>query len=91
MIDREAIREEAKLRGIPVSHIGHSNYDLVALAAQNDPFYIGTDSHHEAAKWFMELWSKHALTKGTHIRRIHYRHLHSDNPTRANGETGGRG
>src|SRR5215470_7894165 len=47
--------------------------DLIALASDNDPFYIGKPRHVRMAKWFAELWERFGYTTGVHLRRVHYR------------------
>lgn len=53
--------------------------ELIALAPQNDPFYIGTKSKINLAQWFAELWERFGYTNGVHLRRMHYQIL-SQNP-----------
>jgi hypothetical protein len=47
--------------------------DLIALAAQNDPFYQGTPTTLALAEWFAEFYHN-SFSYGTraHIRRCHY-------------------
>src|SRR5262249_41329614 len=45
--------------------------DLLALAKQNDPFYQAP-AQQEAAQWFADVWRKHGVSRGVHVRRIHY-------------------
>lgn len=47
--------------------------DLIALAPQNDPFYVGRPAEVEAATWFANWWSQFGYSSGIHLRRIHYR------------------
>jgi len=54
--------------------------ELIVLAPQNDPFYIGTKSQVKLAKWFAELWEQFGYTNGTHLRRIHYQIVSQDPP-----------
>lgn len=62
----QTIRQLAKTQaGLGVS-------DLLALARQNDPFYIGTDSQLAAARWFRRMWDTLGYTRGVHLRRMHY-------------------
>jgi hypothetical protein len=65
-MNREEIKALAKERGCREG-------DLYALAPQNDPFYVGTDSHLALAKWFMKIWNEAGYTAGVHLRRVHYR------------------
>jgi hypothetical protein len=46
--------------------------DLIVLAPQNDPFYVGTDAAHAWGEWFAELWQRFGYSTGVHLRRIHY-------------------
>ena len=45
--------------------------ELLALTAGNDPFYCGTPTDWELAKWFAGLWTDYGRP-GWHIRRVHY-------------------
>lgn len=63
--DYETIKETAKERGFKVT-------DLLALAPQNDPFYVGTPGDIEMAKWFADIWERAGYSSGVHLRRIHY-------------------
>src|ERR687898_3152005 len=55
--------------------------DLLALSCDNDPFYAGRQSRVRDGKWFAELWRNGGYVPGYHIRRIHYRIIHSKIPT----------
>jgi hypothetical protein len=44
---------------------------LIALSAQNDPFYI-IPARVAAAEWFAEQWRRLKLEGEVHIRRVHY-------------------
>ena len=46
--------------------------DFLALAPNNDPFYVGRPSQVQAATWFTELWRRFDYGRGVHLRRIHY-------------------
>lgn len=46
--------------------------DLLALAPKNDPFYTGTQTDIQQAKWFAEIWKRAGYTSGVHLRRVHY-------------------
>lgn len=46
--------------------------DLIALAAQNDPFYVGTDTDCKNGQWFADLWGRFGYTDNIHLRRVHY-------------------
>src|SRR5262245_20327629 len=63
-MDYESIKEEAKLTGCVVT-------DLLVLSRNNDPFYQ-TPAKIEAAEWFADVWRQHGVSKGVHVRRIHY-------------------
>lgn len=53
--------------------------DLIALAPQNDPFYMGTPNDWAMAEWFAGLWRAFGYGAGVHLRRIHYQ-IVSQNP-----------
>jgi hypothetical protein len=53
--------------------------DLIALASQNDPFYVGTTGEREKAQWFADLWERFGYSVGVHLRRVHYQ-LASQDP-----------
>lgn len=46
--------------------------DLIAMAYSSDPFYQGTDTHIEKARWFKENFEKYG-EPGIHIRGLHYK------------------
>jgi len=46
--------------------------DLIALAPQNDPFYVGTPGDIAKAQWFADIWRKFGYSSGVHLRRVHY-------------------
>ena len=46
--------------------------ELLALSAQNDPFYVGTKSDVAKARWFADIWERFGYTRGLHLRRVHY-------------------
>src|SRR2546423_15651865 len=54
--------------------------DLIALAPQNDPFYVGQEAQREWAEWFAALYSKFGYSTGVHLRRIHSRIVSQDRP-----------
>ena len=54
--------------------------DLIALAPQNDPFYIGRDSQLRLAEWFRGLWDRFGYVSGVHLRRVHYRIISQAQP-----------
>lgn len=71
--DYSTIKAMAKERG---ERIG----DLLALAPQNDPFYVGQESQLKAAEWFASLWVRFNCGPGTHLRRVHYRLVSQEEP-----------
>lgn len=52
--------------------------DLIALAPQNDPFYMGTPGDVRNAEWFAKLWERFGYAAGVHIRRVHYQIVSQD-------------
>jgi len=54
--------------------------DLIALAPQNDPFYVGTSGDWEKGRWFADLWERFGYASGVHLRRVHYRLVSQDPP-----------
>lgn len=54
--------------------------DLLVLAPQNDPFYVGTATDKQNAEWFADLWSRFGYHQGVHLRRIHYQIVSQDPP-----------
>lgn len=52
--------------------------DLIALAPQNDPFYVGTPADLSLAQWFTDLYYRFGYDRlfdnggRIHIRRVHY-------------------
>ncbi|WP_034435653.1 hypothetical protein [Candidatus Contendibacter odensensis] len=54
------------------SATGRKIPDLLAMACQNDPFYIMPAQAKQAA-WFAALWTQFDLPAGVHLRRIHYK------------------
>ncbi len=54
--------------------------DLIVLAPQNDPFYVGTKSAIALAEWFTDLWEQFGYTTGVHLRRIHYQIISQEPP-----------
>src|SRR5215469_7437381 len=61
----ETIKQYARQTGQRVT-------DLIALAPQNDPFYMGTPTDVAMAEWFAGLWRAFGYSTGVHLRRIHY-------------------
>lgn len=65
----ETIKELARQTGRRVT-------DLIALAAQNDPFYTGTPGEVTLAEWFADFYhSKYGIGTRVHVRRCHYKIL----------------
>ena len=60
--------------------------DLLVLARQNDPFFVGSPAQRKMAEWFAELWHEFGYTTGVHLRRFHYRLISQELPTNHNGE-----
>jgi hypothetical protein len=48
---------------------------LLALARQNDPFFVGSHAQQAQARWFASLWRQAGFSSGVHLRRVHYRIL----------------
>lgn len=69
----EAIKVLAKQRGCKVA-------DLIVLAPQNDPFYVGAPNDLTLGKWFTDLWCRFGYTAGVHLRRVHYQIISQDPP-----------
>jgi len=69
----ETIKREAKERGTRVT-------DMIALAPQNDPFYVGTPGDVEIAEWFAGIWHQFGFTEGVHLRRVHYQIVSQETP-----------
>lgn len=52
---------------------GRRVVDLIALAPQNDPFYVGTPSQRALGEWFAEFYhNTFRYGQRAHIRRCHY-------------------
>lgn len=56
--------------------------DLIALAAQNDPFYVGTPTDLENGRWFARLFQRFNYGHGVHLRRIHYQIISQEEPVK---------
>jgi hypothetical protein len=65
MVDFEQLKAMAKELRCAVP-------DLLALARQNDPFYVGTPTDLAMAEWFAGIWQRGAFSQGAHLRRLHY-------------------
>jgi hypothetical protein len=59
---------------------GRSVKDLLALCAQNDPFYMGQKAQFTKAEWFANLWNAGVLDGCKHLRAMHYRLLSGSEP-----------
>lgn len=64
-INYNTIKRMAKEQGVKVD-------DLIALARQNDPFYMGTRSNRVWGEWFADIFNRYGYGHGVHLRRIHY-------------------
>lgn len=51
---------------------GCSYLDLLAAGAENDPFYIGSDTQIEQALWFANAYRQCDRKKPLHLRKLHY-------------------
>jgi len=60
---------------------------LIALARQNDPFFAGSETDWEQARWFADVWKRLGYEGKTriHLRRLHY-HLADAKPEKLNGK-----
>lgn len=47
--------------------------DLIVLARQNDPFYVGAPADIVKGEWFAECWRRAGFKTEAHLRRAHYR------------------
>lgn len=65
MIDYSLLKRLARSQGIAPS-------DLLALAPQNDPFYVGAKRQLEKGKWFARIYEAMGSPARCHIRRVHY-------------------
>jgi hypothetical protein len=61
------------------AELGRPAHTLIALAADNDPFYI-TPARRAAAEWFAELWERLGAGAGMHVRRFHYLIVSQETP-----------
>ncbi len=78
MTGYEHIKNLAKERGC-------NTPDLLVLASQNDPYYVGSPSQSRMGRWFAALWDDFGYTTGIHLRRVHYQLISQREPTDANG------
>src|SRR5262245_9486508 len=51
--------------------MGRPAHTLIALAPDNDPFYI-TPARRAAARWFADLWDRLGAGPGMPVRKFHY-------------------
>ena len=72
-MDYSSLKELAKASKVKVT-------DLLALAPQNDPFYVGTPASMEQGQWFANLWRQFNYAAGVHVRRVHYQIISQDPP-----------
>lgn len=54
--------------------------ELLALDRSNDPFFVGSPAQRKQAEWFMDVWQRHDLQQGIHLRRVHYRLISQREP-----------
>lgn len=74
----DSIKELAKRKGVKTT-------DLLALAAKNDPFYVGAPASVQQAQWFADLWQRFGFSNGVHLRRVHYQLVSQPDPRMADG------
>ena len=79
MIDYLALKQMAKANKISVKK-------LLALAPQNDPFYVGTKGNVEKAEWLANIYREQGSPSQVHIRRIHYFLVSREDIQKPNGE-----
>jgi len=72
-MDYQTIKQLAKELNVSIQ-------DLIVLAPQNDPFYVGSKSDIQKAYWFASLWERFGYTSGVHLRRVHYQLVSQDPP-----------
>ena len=75
----EAIKEVA-------SEAGYAIPDMLVMARENDPFFIGSPAHVEKAQWFADLWRQFNYSTGVHLRRVHYQLVSQYTPTMHDGK-----
>lgn len=79
MIDYLTLKQLAKANKISVKK-------LLALAPQNDPFYVGTKGNVEKAEWLANIYREQGSPSQVHIRRIHYFLVSREDIQKPNGE-----
>jgi hypothetical protein len=64
------------------AEIGRTIKDLIVLARNNDPFFIGTPAHVRDAEWFADWWRKlgYEGRRDVHVRGLHYILVSQDPP-----------
>jgi len=72
-VDYRSIKELAADQRIRVT-------DLLALAPQNDPFYVGAPASLVQAQWFADLFTRFGFSSGVHLRRVHYQLVSQPDP-----------
>jgi hypothetical protein len=60
--------------------------ELLVLARQNDPSFVGSKTDLAMAEWFADLWSLFGYTTGVHLRRVHYQLVSQEVATKHNGQ-----
>lgn len=66
--------------------MGVSYRELIALAPQNDPFYVGTPNDVAMGEWFADCWRRAGYSSGVHLRRVHYWCVSQPNMRRHDGQ-----
>lgn len=74
--DRPRSYEDIKALAVAT---GRKIPDLLALAPNNDPFYV-MPAKAEHGRWFAALWERFNFTRGVHLRRIHYKLVSQADP-----------
>lgn len=54
------------------SRAGLSPSEILALAPQNDPFYVGAKGQLQKGQWFAAIYKAMGSPPGCHTRRVHY-------------------
>lgn len=78
MYDYAKIKELAKT--LQAQGHAYKVTDLIALAPQNDPFYVGTETDQANARWFSDLWQSFGYGGNVHLRRVHYQVISQQEP-----------